>query len=86
MLCGAQHKSDRKRRIDSEERNRQKHDRERGLSIASEKLGNATRYSEARATIAPKTPGDTVRSAMNPPKKYPAVSAASTVEISAAQV
>jgi hypothetical protein len=37
-------------------------------------------------TIIPRTVADTVRSAIKPPRKQPAVSAASTVEISPVQV
>jgi hypothetical protein len=37
-------------------------------------------------TVNASSAGETVRSASAPPRKYPAVSAISTVEISAAQV
>ena len=55
-------------------------------SIAVAKVGNATMKAEPISTAAPSTGADGRRSATTPPAKYPTVSAARTVEISAAQV
>jgi len=55
-------------------------------SSGVENDGSARMKAEPISTAAPSTRADGCRSATRPPPKYPAVSAASTVEISDAQV